>query len=67
MMHGQHAQQAERALLADALRDPLNQRFALMSDTSVPLYPPTIVYAQLLSQPSYQDACAVTDEKHGAC
>lgn len=53
-------------LLSAALRDPLNQRFALVSDTSVPLYPPAVVYEQLLSQPSYQDACAVTDEKHGA-
>lgn len=52
-------------LIEAALRDPLNLRFALVSDTSVPLYPPAVVYEQLLSQPSYQDACAVDSEKHG--
>ncbi len=40
--------EAERRLLQTALKDPLNTFFTMMSDTSIPLYPPLVVYQQLL-------------------
>ena len=49
---------AARNLLAVALADPLNQKFMLLSETDIPLYPPTVVYIQLISEPlSRVDAC----------
>lgn len=48
-------------LLAAALKDPLNQRFVLLSESCVPLYSPQVVYMQLLSeQGSRVDACGRT-------
>lgn len=53
--------EASRTLLAAALRDPLNQRFVLLSESCVPLYSPQVVYMQLLSeQGSRVDACGRT-------
>jgi len=52
--------QAERNLMEVALQQPLNERFVLLSETCIPLYPATLVWAQLLSQPrSRIHACAV--------
>lgn len=49
---------AERALLRAALRDPANQRFALLSESCLPLHPATVVYAQLMAEPrSRVNAC----------
>lgn len=49
---------AARTLLAVALADPLNIKFILLSETDVPLYPPTLIYQQLVSEPlSRMDAC----------
>ncbi|KAG2489168.1 hypothetical protein HYH03_012394 [Edaphochlamys debaryana] len=46
------------ALLAAALGDPLAARFVLLSDTSVPLRPAPLVWAQLLwEERSRVDAC----------
>lgn len=42
---------ATRAQLRHALQDPLNQRFLLLSDTDVPLYPARMVYLQLMGEP----------------
>ena len=41
---------AARSLLAAALADPANQRFLLLSESGVPLYPPATIHAQLLSE-----------------
>ncbi|KAK9823184.1 hypothetical protein WJX72_000908 [[Myrmecia] bisecta] len=41
---------ATRNLLHVALADPLNQKFILMSESHVPLYPPQLVYQQLISE-----------------
>jgi hypothetical protein len=41
--------EAERRLLKAALEDPRNQRFVLLSESCAPLYPPQVVYLQLLS------------------
>ncbi|KAL4420283.1 hypothetical protein ABPG77_005623 [Micractinium sp. CCAP 211/92] len=41
---------AERALLLEALRDPANERFVLLSDTDVPLYDPLTFYQQLMHE-----------------
>lgn len=50
--------EAERRLLQTALKDPLNHFFTMLSDTSVPLYPPLIIYQQLLlRQVSAINAC----------
>ena len=42
-----------------ALGQPLNERFVLLSENCIPLYPASLVWAQLLSQPlSRIHACA---------
>lgn len=56
--------EASRTLLAAALKDPLNQRFVLLSESCVPLYSPQVVYMQLLSEAgSRVDACGRTVRK----
>jgi hypothetical protein len=46
------------ALLEAALAEPLNVKLLLLSDSSVPLYPPQLVWAQLMSEPTSRiDAC----------
>ena len=50
---------AERNLIAAALEDDLNERFVLLSESCIPLYPAALVWAQLLSEPrSRIHACA---------
>ena len=50
--------EAERLLLAAALADAGNQRFVLVSETCIPLYPAPVVWAQLLGEPlSRMHAC----------
>ncbi|GAB4820324.1 hypothetical protein N2152v2_007370 [Parachlorella kessleri] len=57
---------AERLLLAEALRDPLNQRFLLLSDTTLPLYGPALVYQQAMAETlSRMDACTYHPEIPG--
>ncbi|KAJ9533151.1 hypothetical protein QJQ45_018249 [Haematococcus lacustris] len=54
--------QASRQLLAAALADPLNIKFVLLSDSSIPLMPPGLLWAQLLSERrSRVDACRDVD------
>lgn len=49
-------------MLREALKDPLNHKFALIGDTSLPLYPPATVYVQLLVEPlSRLQACVKGD------
>lgn len=43
--------QAEINLMREGLKEPLNERFVLLSETCIPLYPATLVWAQLLSEP----------------
>ena len=51
--------EAEKLLLAQALSDPLNSRFVLLSETCVPLYPAPLVWAQLQGETrSRLNACA---------
>jgi hypothetical protein len=58
------AAQAELVLLAAALQDPLNTKFLLVSDSSLPLYPPQLLWAQLMSEPvSRIDACQDRPDK----
>lgn len=33
-----------------ALADPLNQKFVLMSESGIPLYPPTALWSALMSE-----------------
>ena len=42
--------EATRALMRASLEDPLNQKFVLLSEAGIPLYPPDLVYAQLMSE-----------------
>ncbi len=42
--------EATRALLRASLEDPLNQKFVLLSEAGIPLYPPDLVYVQLMSE-----------------
>ncbi|KAK9787631.1 hypothetical protein WJX73_008336 [Symbiochloris irregularis] len=47
---GEHSTtEVVRRMLRLALRDPLNQRFLLVSETCIPLYPPTVLYASLMA------------------
>jgi hypothetical protein len=39
-----------QALLRAALADPLNQKFVLMSESGIPLYPPTALWSALMSE-----------------
>lgn len=41
---------AIRALLKEALNDAQNQRFVLLSEWDIPLYPPRVVYLQLMAE-----------------
>lgn len=41
---------AERLLLAEALREPRNQRFLLVSETTLPLYSGPLLYAQAMAE-----------------
>lgn len=41
---------AARTLLEAAYADPLNQRFILLSESGIPLYPAAAVYTQLISE-----------------
>ena len=48
---GSHAMvDATRALLRNALENPLNQKFMLLSEAGIPLYPPSVVYHQLVTE-----------------
>ncbi|PSC67186.1 beta-1,6-N-acetylglucosaminyltransferase enzyme [Micractinium conductrix] len=42
--------EATRNLLWEAFRDPLNQRFVLVSESDIPLYDPFTLHQQLLSE-----------------
>ena len=33
-----------------ALEEPLNQRFVLLSESDIPLYPPAVVWLQFMSE-----------------
>ncbi|XP_062088297.1 glycosyltransferase BC10-like isoform X2 [Humulus lupulus] len=56
--------QAERLLFAEALEDPANQRFVLLSDSCVPLYNFSYIYKYLMSSPrSFVDS--FLDAKEG--
>ena len=51
--------EAERRLLAAALEEPANQRFLLLSESCVPLYPPAVTWARLLGERTSRiNACA---------
>ena len=46
-------------LLETALEEPLNQRFVLLSESDIPLYPPAVVWLQLTTeQKSRIHACS---------
>ncbi len=48
---GQHSLiTATRTLLHAALKDPLNERFVLLSENAVPLYPAVAIHQQLMSE-----------------
>ena len=42
--------EATRALMRASLEDPLNQKFVLLSEAGIPLYPPDLFYVQLMSE-----------------
>ncbi|GFP85082.1 hypothetical protein PHJA_000652000 [Phtheirospermum japonicum] len=54
---------AERLLFEEALQDPANQRFVLLSDSCVPLYNFSYIYKHLMDSPkSFVDS--FLDKKH---
>ena len=63
MMYPLFPLQATRSLLREALKDPLNKRFVLLSETCNPLLPAATVYAQLMAESkSRVNACAMSDK-----
>ena len=51
--------EATRALMRAGLDDPLNQKFVLLSEAGIPLYPPDLLYVQLMSEDKSRiDSCA---------
>ncbi len=51
--------EAERRLVQAALGDPLNQRFVLLSEACLPIYPPHLLWLQLLAEGKARvNACA---------
>ena len=51
---------AARSLLGEALKDPLNRKFILLSESGLPLYPPTTTYLQLMREDkSRLDSCGM--------
>ena len=56
---------AMRLLLRAALEDALNQRFVYLCEQSLPLYPPTLIWQQLMTESkSRVNACPTpTDER----
>ena len=51
---------AAHNLLAAALEEPLNQKFILLSESGLPLYPPTTTYLQLMHEDkSRLDSCGM--------
>lgn len=54
---------AERLLLAQALQEPLNQRFYLVSETTLPIYPAPFMWEQAMAERvSRVDACTFKDD-----
>ena len=48
-----------KALFGAALQDPANKKMVLLSESCLPLYPPTLTYAQLVSEPESRiNACS---------
>lgn len=53
---------AEFKLLAEALKDPRNQKFVLLSEACVPVHPPEVVYAQAIYESKSRiHACITRD------
>lgn len=53
--------EATRALMRASLEDPLNQKFVLLSEAGIPLYPPDLVYVQLMSEDKSRiNSCVVS-------
>ena len=49
-----------RNLMREALKDPLNRKFILLSESGLPLYPPTTTYLQLMQEDkSRLDSCGM--------
>ena len=42
--------QAEVRLIEEAVKDPLNRKFVLLSEACVPLHSPEVMYLQLMSE-----------------
>ncbi len=58
---GHHSMtEAMRLLLAAAVADPTNQRFQFVDEATIPLYPPQLVWAQLMGETKTRmSACQV--------
>ncbi|KAK9862414.1 hypothetical protein WJX84_009242 [Apatococcus fuscideae] len=47
-----------RSMIQEALINPLNEKFMLLSETCVPLYPPQVIHMQLIQEPKSRiNAC----------
>lgn len=49
-------------LRTQALRNPVNQKFVLISESGIPLYPPQVLYLQLLLETKSRIMACKSDE-----
>lgn len=57
--------EATRALMRAALEDTLNQKFVLLSEAGIPLYPPDTFYMQLMSESKSRiNSCVIPGVSH---
>lgn len=65
---GRHSMvDATRALLRNALENPLNQKFILLSEAGIPLYPPGVMYHQLITESKSRLMACVTPTVRACC
>ncbi|CAD7702190.1 unnamed protein product [Ostreobium quekettii] len=59
--------QAQMNMLQEALKDPLNKKFVMLSDSTIPVHRPEIVYLQLIHEKKTRvGACPPKPGKEGA-
>lgn len=59
---------ATRNLMKVALQEPLNKRLILLSEAGIPLYPPTALYHQLMSEDKSRiNSCTQPGVRHSHC
>ena len=59
--------EAMKLLIRAALSNPLNQRFVMLCEATIPLYPATVVYSQLMAEKKSRIAACQPDNLWVRC